>query len=491
MRPGLFTLLCLIMVGGVLRAQDAPADIPLIPYESADFALQALRPDGWTQAAAGVFARASSPTDSTVILIQSATAPRAAYEQSLAPQLLLDAFPAPDAQLITAAFAWDLYRVDINAAGQQITVSVALAATEADDRTYAVLLQSTPDDHDTLREQIFLPVVESVVAWAPEAVATAYTSEDVTFSSGDLSLAGTITIPPGDGPFPAVAVVSGSGPSLRTGSLLPLADFNVYTTLADHLSSSGIVVLRYDDRGVGESEGDLATATLDDLAQDASGAVDYLRSRAEVDPARVGLIGHSEGGIIIPQVAANNAATTFLIALAGPAVDMTQVIAEQNRMLFSGMGLDAETVDAIAAQFPLIQAAIIAGDDDAIRAEIARLQTLQTGAEPSDTLINAGVAQFRALDTLGYWTYDVAGYWQQVGVPALAIFGGRDTQVSAPQSAPALQELLGDQATIVTFEAMNHVLQAAETGLPNEYAQLPAEIMPEVIDVLVEWINAR
>lgn len=484
-----------LIVGIVLaiipQTVKSQSSISLIEFESDVFALRGQRPEGWTQVIPGVFARSNSATDATLIVLQSTTVHRVEFEQRLASQLQIEALPEPENQLVSASFRWDLYRFRSNVGGQAIEVSLALTLSEEDERTYMVMLQSDDDQHDLLREEVLLPVVTSLDPLSPNTVEHKYRSEDITFSHDDVTLAGTLTIPEGDGPFPSVVIISGSGPSLRSGSILPLADYEIYTTLADKLTQNGIIVLRYDDRGVGGSGGDYSSATLDDFAYDSGAAVAYLLERDEVDSDRIGLIGHSEGGIIAPQTVANREDIAFVITIGGPALEMTQVLAEQNRVLFSSIGVDTETAEAIAAQFPRIQGAYISGDRVLLREEVSHLIELQTGSIPSNVMLDQGVAQIEMVGSLGYWTYDVAGMWQRVALPILAVYGEKDTQVSAVQNAPAMVGLLGDQATVITINDMNHVFQEADTGLPNEYGQLVLEPMPELVQTLVDWVHAH
>ena len=228
---------------------------------------------------------------------------------------------------------------------------------------------------------------------------------------------------------------------------MPIADFDIHTVLADALTNGGIAVLRYDDRGVGESEGDLASATLEDLATDASAAADYLMTREEIDPARVGLIGHSEGGILVAQAALNNDDIAFLISLAGPAVSMADILAEQNYIFTLASGATEEEATAVRDQFGIIREAYANDDEDAIRAAVAELIELQTGGitdevlqqagvESREDFIDQGVAQFDSVNIIGYFTYDVESTWAQVDIPVLGIYGGNDTQVPAEQNVP-------------------------------------------------------
>jgi uncharacterized protein len=172
-----------------------------------------------------------------------------------------------------------------------------------------------------------------------------YREEDVTFANpaAGISLAGTLTIPPGAGPFPAVMLITGSGAQDRNESLV---DHQPFLVLADHLTRKGIVVLRADDRGVGKSGGNFATATTTDFVTDVEAGVAFLRSRREVDERRLGLLGHSEGGMIAPMVANRNSAVHFIVLMAGPGVPGDEIIVEQVRLISLASGMAPEWLSA-------------------------------------------------------------------------------------------------------------------------------------------------
>ncbi len=156
-----------------------------------------------------------------------------------------------------------------------------------------------------------------------------YREHEVTYANGDVTLAGTLTLPPGPGPFPGAVLVSGSGPQNRDGEIF---DHRPFRVLADALTRRGIAVLRSDDRGVGGSTGDLDSVTRVDFAGDARRAVELLRARSEVADDRVGLIGHSEGGLVAP-LAARSSAAAFVVLLAGPGVSGGALLPVQTRRL--------------------------------------------------------------------------------------------------------------------------------------------------------------
>jgi alpha/beta superfamily hydrolase len=148
-----------------------------------------------------------------------------------------------------------------------------------------------------------------------------YYSEEVRFpnDSGNVTLAGTLTLPSKSGKYPVVVLISGSGPQNRDEEIL---DHKPFLVLADHLTRNGIGVLRYDDRGVGQSTGKFETATSLDFSYDAESAVQYLKTRKDIDTTEIGLMGHSEGGLVAPMVAARSRDIAFMVLLAAPAMEL-------------------------------------------------------------------------------------------------------------------------------------------------------------------------
>jgi uncharacterized protein len=464
------------------------------PFENPQFGMTGLVPIGWNSAGFGAYARGESATDVTQVVIQSAPLSRDALVQTLLPRLGQDSLPEASGQIEGENLVWDDYEIAVEAGGMSIGVSLAL--TEADGVIYLVIMQSLADEHAELRESVYLPVVESIeLLNAPEVVAeeVAYISEDVTFTSGDVTLAGTLTLPNAEGQHPAVVLISGSGPSDRNESLAPFAELEPFAILADHLTSNGIAVLRYDDRGVGASEGDYATTTMSAFAADASAAVDYLASRDDINTAQIGIIGHSEGGAIAPEVVITNDNVAFVVGLAAPVVGMFDILREQNRQIFTASGFTEEQVEAVVTAFDAMRAAMKADDDTALRVAIVGLVEAQSGQTPNDEFIEQVLAQLESFKTLGYVDYDVTGNWAQVDVPVLAIYGTLDTQVPADQNISVLETELAENVdlTIVTIEGANHLFQEAETGSPNEYATLEQTMMPAMLDELTAWLLER
>lgn len=477
------TIVVIVLLSSNVLAQDD--DVDFVPFESAVFSIQGIVPDGWAMAAPGAYQRGNSDDDVASIIVQSAPLAAPVLLDALQGQLGVETLPESESQIETEIFTWDVYQVDVEA---DIVISVTMAVAESDNTTYLVLLQSTVEERETLVETVFNPVVESVmplVESEDEMAEVSYSSEEVTFMSGDLSLAGTLTIPEGEGEFPVVVLVSGSGPQDRDESLAPIAELKPFRDIADYLSSHGIAVLRYDDRGVGASEGDYANSNLYDFRDDAEAAVNYLADRNEF--STIGIVGHSEGGIYAPEIALNNDSVDFVIGLAAPTVSLIDILREQNKLIFAANGADEAQVEAIALAFDGVVTAYNTGGEDDLETALTALVEAQTGDTAAPEIVQAAVAQFLSPIFMSYFEYDPTPFWQEIDIPTLAIFGSLDLQVSAEQNIAALEDN-NDNITIVTIEGMNHVFQIAETGSPNEYGTLKQSVNTDMLEIMTDWI---
>ncbi|MEM1013115.1 MAG: alpha/beta hydrolase [Planctomycetota bacterium] len=311
-----------------------------------------------------------------------------------------------------------------------------------------------------------------------------------------VTLAGTVTIPPGEGPFPAAVLITGSGPQNRDEEI---AGHKPFLVLADRLTRAGIVVLRYDDRGFGQSTGDFASATTRDFADDAAAAADWLRKHDKTSV--VGLIGHSEGGYVAPMIAAEDDGIAFVITLAGPALTGLDVLARQNVDLFLAAGATQDQANAVGkAAREAFQAAVDEAPRDELTELVAALVRRQVGLPDGTAIppqlqpaIAATVEQATQPWLLGFLQHDPADDIRQTRVPFLALLGEKDLQVSAEQSQPVLEELLSrnDDATIVVVPSVNHLFQPATTGLPNEYGRIDVTFDEATMTQIADWISER
>lgn len=337
-----------------------------------------------------------------------------------------------------------------------------------------------------------------------------YTTEAVTFAGGEgVTLAGTVTRPEGDGPFPAVVLVSGSGQQDRDETVMGHKPFAV---LADYFARRGILALRYDDRGVGGSSpgADLMSATSADFADDARGAVDFLAARPDV--RAVGVVGHSEGGMIAPIVAQQTDDVDFVVLLAGPAVRGDAIIARQGVLIAQAAGMSVAGAEALEAPTMALLARVVAVPldqpfPDSVAAAMeagTRAMTMAmspedraasglTGGPEADSTYAAGMVERLAMPWMRYFfAYDPQPVLRALRVPALALFGERDLQVPPSQSAPPMREALAASASptwdVEVFPGLNHLFQTAVTGALAEYAEIEETMSPAVLERMADWV---
>lgn len=318
-----------------------------------------------------------------------------------------------------------------------------------------------------------------------------YREEEVAFDSAPgVRLAGTLTLPPGKGPFPAVVLITGSGPQDRNETL---AGHQPFLVLADHLTRKGLAVLRFDDRGVGKSTGGFAAATSSDFAVDAEAAAAFLRGRPEIAAGKVGLLGHSEGGMIAPMVAAKDPKIAFLVLLAGPGVPTRALMAAQRQAVMAALGASPETIARSQALMTKIDDAVLRSKDPAAaRAEATRLLSEAGGDLPPV----AAAVQASMIGSRWYRefiAYDPGPALAKIRVPVLALNGDKDMQVIAQQNVPALRAALREDqdATVMALPGLNHLFQTAGTGSPQEYGRIEETFSATALEIISNWIVAR
>lgn len=305
-----------------------------------------------------------------------------------------------------------------------------------------------------------------------------------------VKLAGTLTVPHGAGPFPAVVLIAGSGPSLRNEEVL---GHPIFLVLADHLTRAGIAVLRYDKRGIGGSTGDLAKAGLSEFASDAEAAFGWLQARPEIKAGKVGLIGHSEGGCVAPMIAARRRDVAFLVLLAAPAAKGIELLERQNIALARAAGASEPQVDdMIALKHRLfVAAATAASADDAV----SKIHALLVAARPEApaAALDAEARAYGSPALRSLLAYDPKPALQAVRCPVLALNGSKDLQVVADQNLPLLREDLAENAdaTVRELPGLNHLFQTAPTGSPAEYGRIEETFAPVALDLITGWVKAR
>ena len=316
-----------------------------------------------------------------------------------------------------------------------------------------------------------------------------YDREDMTLQSADgVTLAGTLTRPTGDGPHPAVVLVSGSGPHTRDSEVM---GHKLFRVVADHLARQGIAAFRYDERGVGASDGVFSRATYDDFAADVHAAVQMLAARDDI--ASVGVYGHSEGGLIAPMVAARSEAVDFLVLLAPPGVPGREIIPEQTAQIVAAQGAPSMAVDSVRAQQTRVMDALYTAADSA--AATARVRRILERIGLPSARINA---QLRVMMSGWYRSFvqsAPAEVLRQVEVPVLALFAEKDLQILPEQNRAPLEAALNDSdspsVTVETLSGMNHLFQPADTGVPSEYRQIETTMAPAVLERITAWIQSH
>lgn len=317
-----------------------------------------------------------------------------------------------------------------------------------------------------------------------------YEALPVSFDGGapGVKLAGTLTVPPGAGPFPAVVLITGSGPQDRDETLLGHKPFLL---LADTLTRRGIAVLRYDDRGTAQSTGAFATAVGRDFADDAAAAAAWLRTRPKIDPARVGLLGHSEGGLIAPQVAGRDPRVAFVVLLAGPGVPGVEIMKVQRRAVLKAMGLPPAQVETASASGDTLDAAMLAAaTPDVAKVEARRILT--AAGAPAEA-VEAQVGMVASPWYRDFLAHDPRPALKALKVPVLAVNGGVDVQVVASQNLPALRAVLAGNpaAEVVELPGLNHLFQTSATGDAGEYGRLEETMSPKALTLVADWIARR
>lgn len=329
-----------------------------------------------------------------------------------------------------------------------------------------------------------------------------YKSEDLTFRNekDGIELAGTLTLPERPTPVPAVILISGSGPQNRDEELMGHKPFLV---LADYLTRNGIAVLRFDDRGVAASQGDFKTATTADFVKDVESAVTYLKGRSEINPAQIGLVGHSEGGIIAPIVAANRKDVAYIVLMAGTSIPGSEILDLQSDLIMKASGVPQTMITKSQEESrKMIQAALRSKGDVAEAKKAVRKAAEESVATLPESeraeaykMIDAKVAQLTSPWMLYFLAYDPAPVLERVKCPVLALNGDKDLQVPSKINLEGIKTGLAKgnnkKVTIVELPGLNHLFQECTTGLPQEYAGIEQTISPTALKEIADWIDAQ
>lgn len=329
-----------------------------------------------------------------------------------------------------------------------------------------------------------------------------YNEEEVTFENknANIKLAGTLTFPKGGGNYPAVVLVTGSGRQDRDESLFEHKPFLV---IADYLTRNGIAVLRYDDRGVAKSTGNYSAATTEDFASDALSAVEYLKSRKEINSKQIGIIGHSEGGMLAPIAATNSNDVAFIVLLAGPGVSGKDIIIRQTELILKANGTPDDEIKKDINQAEEAYE-IINNTPDSSAAyqklknmfdkEVAGLsEEDKKKPEYSEQNFNQQIATLLSPWFRFFLKFNPQPILENVSVPVLALNGGKDLQVDPEQNLPEIEKALkaggNKNYKIVELPGLNHLFQKANTGAPSEYGQIEETFSPDALKIMGDWIN--
>ena len=299
-----------------------------------------------------------------------------------------------------------------------------------------------------------------------------YRSEEVTVRNerDGINLAGTLTLPEKGTKFPAVVMVTGSGAQNRDEEIMGHKPFFV---IADYLTRNGIAVLRCDDRGTAASQGTHATATNEDFATDTEAMVNYLRSRKEINAKKIGIIGHSAGGIIAFIVAKKDPSIAFVVSLAGAGVRGDSLMLKQVELISKSQGMQKELyADVTKTMSP---------------EQLKDLNTIQQ--------LSAQISSMTSPWYLHFMKYDPAQDLKKLKCPVLALNGEKDIQVDAAMNLAAIQERItgngNKNVTVKAYPNLNHLFQTCKKGTLAEYGQLEETINPEVLKDIIEWIRKQ
>lgn len=330
-----------------------------------------------------------------------------------------------------------------------------------------------------------------------------YLVEEVSYEnpSAGITISGTLTLPKSQGPFAAVLLIAGSGPFDRDESIFGHKPFWV---IADHLTKQGIAVLRVDKRGVGKSTGNYKGATTEDFANDALAGVAYLKSRSDVK--KIGLIGHSEGGIIAPLSASKSKDISFIVLLAGTAVNGEKVVDEQYTLLQRANGVEEEKIQREKSFMEKIWAVLKKEKNDDSTKELRDVITSHlaqmTEEEKKSTFwwLDDAVPDviIQSVDNPWYRffiTYDPSATLKKVKIPVLALYGEKDLQVSPKQNLPVIAQVLKESGNkdsiVIEIPKLNHCFQTCSTGSVKEYPEIEETFSPIALQTITDWIAKR
>lgn len=332
---------------------------------------------------------------------------------------------------------------------------------------------------------------------------SAYESRNVNFNNDTISFAGTLTVPAGMKNVPAAIILSGTGKQDRDGNM---GGHKMFADIADHLGRCGIAVLRFDDRGTGESTGVYETSTTMDFANDGLAALAFLKKQKGIDPERIGFIGHSEGGAAMSIAASKSSDVKFMVSLAGLCLDGLNALIKQNADLVRSYNLPDYTVKRYDVINELMfRVAYRYADSDSME---MKLQEAYDKWVPLDSIYFGTLGlKFDTLrfpiymykmDATGPWyrfhvRYNPGDYLKDVHIPVLALNGNKDKMVNSAAHLEGWRRYMpeGSDLTVVELDGLNHLFLPCETGLPTEYSSIQSPVSPEMLKIVSDWIKAK
>jgi len=330
-----------------------------------------------------------------------------------------------------------------------------------------------------------------------------YKEEEVSFKnvSQGFSLSGTLTLPKGQGPFPGIVMVTGSGAQNRDEEIFGHKPFWV---IADHLTRNGIAVLRYDDRGVAASGGMASGSTTADLATDARSAFEYLGSRSDMDQSRIGIIGHSEGGMIAFMLASEYDDISFIISLAGPGVDGKTILLEQSEYISRLSGVNESIVEDNRIVMAKVYDMMLSNEthntwgEEVIEFTSSYYLKRSKGQNSEEDIeqIQRNILGSIPESSYAWMRYfvlsDPSSDFASIECPVLALNGGKDCQVLAEKNINAIKKGFqasgSSQLTAMILPGLNHLFQNCKTGLPTEYNLIEETFDPKALELMTAWI---
>ncbi|CAN1571840.1 MhpC Predicted hydrolases or acyltransferases (alpha/beta hydrolase superfamily) [Flavobacteriaceae bacterium] len=320
-----------------------------------------------------------------------------------------------------------------------------------------------------------------------------YYTEEITFESKTDKnvLAGTLSLPQKEGHFPAVILISGSGPQNRDEELFGHKPFLV---LADYLTKKGIAVLRFDDRGVAKSTGDYKTATTPDFAKDVQAGIDFLRTRKEIDKNKIGLIGHSEGGVIAPMVVGNSKDIDFIVLLAGTGIRGDRLMLLQKEKIERQMGVPENEIQRGQEIFKGAYEMILTSpeNDANLKTKINSYFKVQFGDKMNEQQLSGVTSQITSSWMFYFLKFDPSSALEKVKCPVLVLNGTNDLQVPADVNIPAIKNALAKggnkKVTTKVLPNLNHLFQECKTGLMDEYETIEQTFSSIALEEISKWI---